>query len=277
MKFSSRAFNRFVASLLALVVMGCVPTLDLKDFKDLPSQQPIHRYAIAHRGSLHQGLPDNSLPALQDSLSKGVQFLEVDVRKAKDGELFLFHDGSLKDSNFTSPKDLKGKKVQELTSDERGRVRLDPHSPICIPTLKDALRVVRSSPSAALQLDLKGESDELLDATVALLKQEHALERAIIQLKNPIRIRKIRSQEPTARILARVRDMGELRQAIASGVEFIELERWITGNAIEEAHAADIPVVLNVAAPQYDTEVTWNFFRSKGVDSIMTDHAVKAR
>ena len=71
--------------------------------------------------------------------------------------------------------------------------------------------------------------------------------------------------------------MGELRHAIASGVEFIELERWITANAIEEAHAAHIPVVLNVAAPQYDTEVTWHFFRSKGVDSIMTDHAVEAR
>ncbi len=265
-----------IGSFLTLFACGCVPTLDLSDFESVPLRKPIHRYAIAHRGSLHDGLPDNSVPALRESISKGVQFLEVDVRQGADGELFLFHDGSLQESNYSSPKELLGKRVQALSTGDRGKVRLDPAGLIGIPTLKEALVTLDTSERATLQIDMKGESDHLLDATVKILKQEGKLSRAVIQLKNPERIRRIRSQEPQLQILARVRDMEQLDQAVASRVAFVELERWITGEAVEKCHAANITVVLNVAAPRYDKKETWEFFRARGVDSIMTDHAVVA-
>ncbi len=265
-----------IGSFLTLFACGCVPTLSLSDFESVPLRKPLHRYAIAHRGSLHEGLPDNSLPALQQAISKGVRFLEVDVRQGADGELFLFHDGSLQESNYSSPKELLGKRVQELSTGDRGKVRLDPAGLIGIPTLKAALATLDTSERATLQIDMKGESDHLLDATVKILKQEGKLSRAVIQLKNPERIRRIRSQEPQLQILARVRDMEQLDQAVASRVAFVELERWITGEAVEKCHAANITVVLNVAAPRYDKKETWEFFRARGVDSIMTDHAVVA-
>jgi glycerophosphoryl diester phosphodiesterase len=205
-----------------------------------------------------------------------VQFLEVDVRQGSDGELFLFHDGSLQESNYASPRELRGERVQELSTGDRGKVRLDAAGRIGIPTLREALATLDVSKTAALQLDLKGESDQLLDAAVKLLIQEKKLSRAVIQLKNPERIQRIRSQEPRVRVLARVRDMEQLEKAIAAKVEFMELERWITGEAVEKCHAANITVVLNIAAPRYDTKETWDFFRARGVDSIMTDHAVLA-
>jgi glycerophosphoryl diester phosphodiesterase len=205
-----------------------------------------------------------------------VRFLEVDVRQGADGELFLFHDGSLQESNYSSPKELLGKRVQELSTGDRGKVRLDPAGLIGIPTLKAALATLDTSETATLQIDMKGESDQLLDAVVKVFKEENKVARAIIQLKNPERIKRIRLQEPAIRVLARARDMSQLNQAIASKVEFIELERWITGEAVEKCHAANITVVLNVAAPRYDKKETWEFFRARGVDSIMTDHAVVA-
>jgi glycerophosphoryl diester phosphodiesterase len=254
-----------------------VPTLDLNDFESVPLQQPLHRYTIAHRGSLHEGLPDNSLTALRDSISKGVQFLEVDVRRGGDGELFLFHDGSLRESNFSSPKELLGKSAQVLSADEREKVRLDPNGLIGIPTLAQALSLLNATNTAVLQLDLKGESDQLLDSVVKLLAKEGKLSRAVVQLKHPERIQRIRSQAPHLRVLARVRDMQQLENAIAAKVEFIELERWITGEAVERCHAANITVVLNVAAPPYDNPQTWEFFRARGIDSLMSDHAAAAR
>ncbi len=263
-----------VVSLLTLFALGCAPTL--RDFESVPLQRPINRSAIAHRGSLHEGLPDNSIPAIKDSISRGVQFLEVDVRRGADGELFLFHDGSLQESNYSTPRELLGKPVQELSTGDRGKVRLDAARLIGIPTLREALASLDASNTASLQLDLKGESDQLLEAVMKLLAQEKKLSRAVIQLKNPERIRRIRSQESSARILARVRNMEELENAIASKVEFIELERWITAEAVEKCHTANVTVVLNVAAPRYDTKETWEFFRARGVDSIMTDHAVSA-
>jgi len=264
-------------SLLTLFSYGCAPTLEIHDFESVPLQKPLHRSAIAHRGSLHEGLPDNSIPAIKDSIAKGVQFLEVDVRRSTDGELFLFHDGSLQGSNFSFPQDLLGKPVQELSTGERGKVRLDAAGLVGIPTLKEALATLDASKTAALQLDLKGESDQLLNAVVKVLKEQNKLSRAVIQLKNPERILRIRSQEPRVRVLARVRNMKQLDQAIAAKVEFVELERWITGEAVNKCHTAKIVVVLNVAAPKYDTKETWEFFRARGVDSVMTNHAVMAR
>lgn len=276
MRVPARVLRYIALVLIEIGAVGCFQSISLDDFEDLPASQPIHRYAIAHRGSLHDGLPDNSLPAIKESISKGVRFLEVDVRKSRDGDLFLFHDGSLKKSNFASPLNLEGRKVQELTIAERNVVRLDANGLIGIPTLREALEEVKKSSSVTLQIDLKGESDELLESVVHLLKQENSLSRAIVQLKDPGRIQRIRSQEPLSRILARVKNMEQLNQAIAAHVECVELERWITAEAIQRAHAANIVVVFNVAAPPYDTEETWGFFRSKGVDSIMTDHADRA-
>lgn len=277
----AQAFHLLARGAICIVslftVAGCAPTLDLKDFEHLPQQQPLHRYAIAHRGSLHRGYPDNSIPALRESLSQGVQFLEVDARKGSDGTLFIFHDGSLRRGNFSTPEDLTGRKVQELSASERASVRLDANGTIHIPTLKEALDVVSQNKSATLQIDLKGESDELLQAVIDLIKQEGKLSRALIQLKNPERIQRVRVQEPGVRILARCKDDAQLDQAIAARVEFIELERWMSADAVRKAHEANIGVVLNVAAPAYDTEKTWSFFRSKGVDSIMTDHAEMAQ
>jgi glycerophosphoryl diester phosphodiesterase len=264
-------------SLLTLFFYGCSPALDLSDFESVPQQQPLHRLAIAHRGSLHEGLPENSLPALKESISKGVQFLEVDVRQSLDGELFLFHDGSLQETNFASPKELMGRKVQELSRGDREKVRLDTAGFIRIPTLIEALATLDVNKTAALQLDLKGESDQLLDAVVKVLKQQDKLSRAVIQLKNPERIQRIRAQEPRVRVLARVRDMKQLDQAIASKVEFVELERWLTGEAVKKCHATNIVVVFNVSTPPYDNKETWQLLRARGVDSVMTDHAAMAR
>jgi glycerophosphoryl diester phosphodiesterase len=260
-----------------LTSVGCFPTLHLEDFESVPLSAPLHRYTIAHRASLHEGLPDNSIPALKDALAKGVEFLEVDVRQGVDGELFLFHDGSLQKTNYTSPPELLGRSVQKLSTDERRKVRLDAAGTIAIPTLKEALDTISQNRTGTLQIDMKGESDALLNAVIELLKRENKLSRAVIQLRSPERATRIRMLEPLARILARCRNIEQLNQAIAAKVEFVELERWITGEAVEKCHAANITVVLNVAAPQYDNATTWEFFRARGVDAVMTNHAVEAR
>ena len=264
-------------TLLVSASVGCFPRLRLEDFESVPISAPLHRYTIAHRGSLHDGLPDNSIPALKDAIARGVQFLEVDVRQGVDGELFLFHDGSLQKTNYSSPSDLLGQPVQKLSTGDRGKVRLDATGTIAIPTLKEALDTISQNKMATLQIDMKGESDTLLTAVVDLLKREDKLSRAVIQLRSPERVSRIRTQEPRARILARCRNMEQVDQAIAAKVEFVELERWITGEAVEKCHAANITLVLNVAAPQYDNATTWEFFRTRGVDAVMTNHAVEAR
>ena len=48
-------------------------------------------YVIAHRG-VHNGIPENSLAAYQKAIDLGCDFIEIDVRKTRDGRMVSIHN-----------------------------------------------------------------------------------------------------------------------------------------------------------------------------------------
>jgi len=46
---------------------------------------------VAHRVDW-LNVPENSIPAIQNCIEKGIDIVEIDVRKTKDGQLILMHD-----------------------------------------------------------------------------------------------------------------------------------------------------------------------------------------
>jgi len=56
--------------------------------------QTRHVVAIAHRGE-HLHHPENTLPAFQEAIDVGADFIEVDVRTTADGNLILIHDNTV--------------------------------------------------------------------------------------------------------------------------------------------------------------------------------------
>jgi glycerophosphoryl diester phosphodiesterase len=59
----------------------------------LPAQTR-HVVAIAHRGE-HLHHPENTMPAFQEAVRLGADYIEVDVRTTSDGKLVLSHDGTV--------------------------------------------------------------------------------------------------------------------------------------------------------------------------------------
>jgi len=67
--------------------------------------------AISHRGE-HLFRPENTMPAFQEAIRVGADFIEVDVRTTKDGKLILSHDATVdRCTNGTG-------KVADMTFDE---------------------------------------------------------------------------------------------------------------------------------------------------------------
>src|SRR5215472_16636271 len=58
------------------------------------SAQARHVVAIAHRGE-HLHNPENTMPAFQEAVRLGADYVEVDVRTTADGKLVLSHDASV--------------------------------------------------------------------------------------------------------------------------------------------------------------------------------------
>jgi glycerophosphoryl diester phosphodiesterase len=206
------------------------------------------------------------------AISAGVPLLEVDLRRSEKGELFLFHDGSLRPSNSLSPSHLHNKPIASLSTSERNQAYLDQNRTIKIPLLSEALDLIAQSPSA-LQLDLKGESDELALEALQAVSERGLLDKVLLQIRQPSRIGTILARYPSARILARCKNIEQLRAALAHKVEAVELERWITKEAIDLAHQRKVLVMINVASSRFDTPLSRCHLRARGVDLIMSDFA----
>lgn len=48
----------------------------------------------AHRGDWRYA-PENSMAAIENAIKMGVDIVEIDIQKTKDGKLILMHDGTL--------------------------------------------------------------------------------------------------------------------------------------------------------------------------------------
>ena len=80
---------------------------------------PKYVTVVAHRGDWRNH-PENSLPAFQSCIEMGVDMIEIDLQRTKDGELILMHDRTV--DRCTNGKG----KISEMTYDEIQRLRLRP-------------------------------------------------------------------------------------------------------------------------------------------------------
>jgi glycerophosphoryl diester phosphodiesterase len=51
-------------------------------------------YVVAHRGA-HVGIPENSLPAFQKAIDLGCDFVEIDTRLTRDGQIVSVHNSTI--------------------------------------------------------------------------------------------------------------------------------------------------------------------------------------
>ncbi len=68
-------------------------TVFYSPYAQLPAIQH-HFVVIAHRGD-HTAAPENTLAAFQHAIDNGADYVEIDLRTTKDGQLVIMHDGTI--------------------------------------------------------------------------------------------------------------------------------------------------------------------------------------
>lgn len=118
---------------------------------------------VAHRGDWRNA-PENSLPAIDNAIKMGVDIVELDAQRTKDGIIILMHDGTL-DRTTTG----QGK-VSEWTLDSIQTLKLKNGCAIRtkenIPTLEEAL--FHAKGKIMINLD---KADRYFDEVYALLEK----------------------------------------------------------------------------------------------------------
>lgn len=133
---------------------------------------------VAHRSDW-RAHPENSLPAMRSAIAMGVEIVEVDVRRTKDGRFVIIHDLTL--DRTTTGRGL----VADRTLAELRELRLrdgvgSPTSEL-IPTLEEALETVRGR--AVINLD---KSSEHPAGIFQVVEREQALGYTLFSVTQPL-------------------------------------------------------------------------------------------
>ena len=125
----------------------------------------------AHRGNWKE-FPENSIPAVQSCIGTGIDIVEIDVQRTKDGAYVLMHDGSI-DRTTTG----KGE-VSDYTLKQLQRFKLrgkgDTITEYRIPTLDTILKITKGK--IVLNIDKSsGRFNELTNLIDSLECNQHVL------------------------------------------------------------------------------------------------------
>ncbi len=126
-----------------------------------PEAAPLMRAVYAHRG-LHGAAPENSLAAFRAACEKGYG-IELDVQLTADGELVVFHDGSL--SRMTG----KDASLHSLTYAELRELRLG-ESAERVPTLREVLSLVDGRVPLLVEIKADHAWRAVCESAAALLR-----------------------------------------------------------------------------------------------------------
>jgi hypothetical protein len=96
---------------------------------------------VSHRGDW-RNYPENSLPAIESIIRMGVDMMELDLKKTKDGVLVLMHDGTL-DRTSTGHGKVSDYTYEELLKFNLKRGHGIDIPGLKIPTLRQALEVCK--------------------------------------------------------------------------------------------------------------------------------------
>lgn len=251
-------------ALLQLSLVAATLLAMPNSFASNPIRQRI--FITAHRGA-HEEAPENSLASIRTAIEIGCDYVELDVRKTKDGKLVLMHD-----STVDRTTDGKGK-VDQLTFDEIRALKFDgktaeKHPDEVVPTFDEALAHCKGK--IGLYLDHKaGEVSELLEA----LKRHDMVSKTVVYSSHE-KLREFKKLEPKIWIMPDHPDdpakIVELADSLHPETMDGGIHRW-TKEQVDTAHKHKVEVWVDILGP-FDTDAGYKFGLDIGVDAIQTDH-----
>lgn len=217
---------------------------------------------VGHRGAAGHG-PENTLAAIAAGIALGVDFVEVDVRRTRDGRMILLHD-----ANVDRTTDGRGL-VSEMTWDEVRR--LDAGAGQRIPSLEEGLAAANGRVGVMLELKAAG----IAAAVVAAVRAAKFMGEVVYAAFDPAAVAAVRDLDAGARTMVLIERsdatewMDWIRRARGVGAGMVGLGHLlVTAEAVRSMQAASLAVwVFTVNRPAEMARV-----RAAGVDGVISDY-----
>jgi glycerophosphoryl diester phosphodiesterase len=230
-------------------------------------RRPLSGFAVmGHRGAPNE-VPENTIESIVRAFDVGADIVEVDVRRSRDGVLFLFHDGELERTSDGegAPEALSMDELKRLDAGSWMGARF---TGLRIPTLAEALAIAKGR--GRLLLDLKNDG---MGAAVERLLRESSLPGSMLLIGawTPTQAADFREHVPDATLLASYNEPWPPEESLATfqarGIEALELGFEPDPELVEAAHSRGMPVYCYTV----NREDAMRRLIAIGVDGIETD------
>ncbi|MGV6946521.1 glycerophosphodiester phosphodiesterase family protein [Sphingobacterium kyonggiense] len=201
---------------------------------------PEKKVISGHRGTIENGMPENSIPAMESVLKHTVAIFEIDPRLSKDSIPVMVHDATL-DRTTTG----KGK-VIDYTYKELKKLRLKDHhgqaTKYKINTLDEMIKWAKGK--TILNLDKK---DLPMEMTAEIIRKHDAYAWVWVTVHNVEQAKFYLDKNPKQYLSMHIKTQKDLEAFKASGLPYNRMIVYI-GPEIKESN-----------------QKMYNFFKEKGV------------
>src|SRR5258708_4724172 len=143
---------------------------------------------IAHRGA-NRFAPENTLAAFKKAIELGCDYVELDVRRTKDGKLILMHDRTV-DGKTNGHGAVEDMTLDEIGALDAGIKRGSEWAGTKVPTFEEALAVCRGK--IKVYVDNKACP---VDEVLAAIEKHKMLQQVMIYV-DPEHLRQFKHQPP---------------------------------------------------------------------------------
>ncbi|MEM3507128.1 MAG: glycerophosphodiester phosphodiesterase family protein [Candidatus Bathyarchaeia archaeon] len=211
---------------------------------------------IGHRGAKAYE-PENTLRSFKKALELGVNAIELDVRKTKDGEIIVIHDAEV--DRTTNGKGL----VSELTLEEIKKLFTEKGEKI--PTLEEALDFLDKKVKIIIELKETGFEKDVLN----LINEKGLKNNVIIVSFLEEALRKVREIDNEIKIgLIYIKHENPIKSALDLKANYLlPFYRFTNAIDIQKAHENGLKVIVWTINSQEEAIE----HMKKGVDGIASD------
>jgi glycerophosphoryl diester phosphodiesterase len=238
-------------------------------------KEKYHLGLSAHRGSSIIA-PENTLATFRTVLEMGVDYIEIDVRTTRDGQLAILHDGTLnRTTNGEGP--MKNFTLAELKQLSAGKNYPEQYKEERIPTLQETTELLAKwnkthKHQTNLYVDCKDVAPEPL---VKELKAGKLLKDAVFYGSDDFLLA-LKKVYPKAKLMPSLNKPGEIEDKVARLNPYAFDVRWTILNQalVADIHKHNIKVFSDVLG-LLDTPANYKKATTMGLDLIQTDHVRK--
>jgi glycerophosphoryl diester phosphodiesterase len=230
--------SKLFADAALLAALFAPPALAQSDMTqaDLAALPDWDVVLVAHRG-LAPGLPENTLAAFQDVVSRGVRVIEVDLRGTADGEVVVMHDETV-DRTTDGVGDVTTLTLAEVKALDAGSYAGAEFAGERVPTYEEALAFAQDN-GVILLLDIKVSDALDVRRIVGITEAQDAVLNVIVGARTLEDLDEFRSYNPNLRTLGFISDATEVDAFAQAGIHAIRLwPQWIRG---EDSERGPIP------------------------------------